>query len=415
MRRRTFIQTLGAMGVAAMARADGNRPTILLRSGWQSVNIGDIAHTPGVLRLLRDRIPEAKLILWTHSLEYGAEEMLRAAFPQLDIVHGHASEAGKPNTPELTAAFEAADFLLHGSGPSLVARRELAAWQAGTGKPWGVYGVTMQEVPENLVELLNQADFFYCRETASVKNVRDAGVTAPVDFVPDGTFALDLRDDPAAERFLAEHQVTGDFICAVPRLRYTPYHLIRKVPWSDEEIARREAVNEEFKESDHAKMREAITAWVRHTGGTVCVVPEMTYQLDIGQPLVIDPLPDDVKSHVIRRETYWLPDEAASLYARAKAVISCECHSPIIAIANGTPTFYLRQATDTIKGQMYPDVGLGDWKFELDEVEGDTIAAALVAIADDPDAAAEKVAAAQRNVWARYDATLPVVRRSVGL
>ena len=52
---------------------------------------------------------------------------------------------------------------------------------------------------------------------------------------------------------------------------------------------------------------------------------------------------------------------------RAHAVISMECHSPIIAAAQRTPFFYLRQPEDTIKGQMYYDIGLSDWVFEIDD------------------------------------------------
>ena len=39
-------------------------PRILLRSSWQVVNIGDIAHTPGVLALIEKHLPEAEVRLW---------------------------------------------------------------------------------------------------------------------------------------------------------------------------------------------------------------------------------------------------------------------------------------------------------------------------------------------------------------
>jgi hypothetical protein len=67
-------------------------------------------------------------------------------------------------------------------------------------------------------------------------------------------------------------------------------------------------------------------------------------------------------------------------YARAYAVLSFECHSPIIAAANGTPMFYLRQPEDTIKGQMYYDLGFDDWIFEIDQTEGYQIADGLMGI-----------------------------------
>ena len=41
------------------ASAQKKPPRILLRSSWQIVNIGDIAHTPGVLALIEKYLPEA--------------------------------------------------------------------------------------------------------------------------------------------------------------------------------------------------------------------------------------------------------------------------------------------------------------------------------------------------------------------
>jgi hypothetical protein len=46
------------------------------------------------------------------------------------------------------------------------------------------------------------------------------------------------------------------------------------------------SVNDKYKETDHAKMREAIIAWVRKAGNPVVVCLEMTYQIDIMDELV---------------------------------------------------------------------------------------------------------------------------------
>ncbi len=126
--------------------------------------------------------------------------------------------------------------------------------------------------------------------------------------------------------------------------------------------------------------------WVRKTGNKILVCPEMTYQLDIMDELLIDPLPEDVKPFVQKRG-YWMPDEAASIYAKAHTLLSCEYHSPIIATANGTPGFYLRQPTDTIKGQMYYDLGFNDWFFEIDQTTGQQISDRLMHVYNDYPAA----------------------------
>jgi hypothetical protein len=65
MNRRQMLQAALVSSLAASVRAaDRRAPRILLRSSWQVVNIGDVAHTPGVLALLEKHIPEAEVILW---------------------------------------------------------------------------------------------------------------------------------------------------------------------------------------------------------------------------------------------------------------------------------------------------------------------------------------------------------------
>ena len=66
MKRRHFLsQTSAALGLSSLSAevsAVGKRaPRIVLRSSWQTVNIGDIGHTPGVLALLEKHIPEAEI------------------------------------------------------------------------------------------------------------------------------------------------------------------------------------------------------------------------------------------------------------------------------------------------------------------------------------------------------------------
>jgi hypothetical protein len=192
-----------------------------------------------------------------------------------------------------------------------------------------------------------------------------SGDVGPEDAAPPPTLAGAFRR--AAEFLRANGLRAGRFIACVPRLRYTPYHRMRKTNWIDAEIRRREEANARYMDSDHARLRAAISWWVRQTGNRVLLCPEMTYQLDLLAPLLYGPLPDDVKRSVVRREQYWLPDEAASVDARTAAVLSFECHSPILAAANGTPGLYLRQPEDGIKGRMSSDLGLEDWCLRVDE------------------------------------------------
>src|SRR4051812_27202593 len=249
MNRRDFLRSTlaGAVLVGPALAAAPRPPRIVLRSSWQTVNIGDIGHSPGVLALLEKYIPEAEVTLWPMDVRNGVEEMLRRRFPRLRLVR------------DKEAAYEC-DFLLHGSGPYLTAHRDVAAWKKDTGKPYGVYGITMAAAGDPGLkimrnggldaptrELLNGASFVFLRDGVSLQVVKAAGVTSPIiEFGPDGAFAADVRDDATAHAFLKTHGLEeGKFICFIPNLRNAPYWKVKPGYAFDEAKHRR---NEEMKE-----------------------------------------------------------------------------------------------------------------------------------------------------------------------
>ncbi len=418
LNRRAFIHQASLLSAALLASKIGlasgkANPVILFTSGWQDVNIGDIAHTPGLIALLKKRMPQAKLILWKRSRSEKVETMLTHYYPDVRIIHGNVVD-NVPQSEEVKQAFREADFFLHGSGPLVVAADYLEAWQQQTGKPFGLFGVTIPDIYPSLKTLLSKASLIFTRETASIEVLRKAGLTGNhIAFAPDATFALTIRDDVKANAFLVANDLKPrQFICAIPRLRVTPYYKIKADSgWSDEKIRQVDELNDQWKEIDHAKLREAMITWVRQTGYKVLVCPEMTYQADLLNELLIDPLPADVKAKVVRHG-YWLPDEAASVYAQAHTVLSFECHSPIMAAVNGTPCFYLRQPQDTIKGQMYYDLGLGDWTFEIEQTTGKQIADRLMEVTNNYKAAQQNVKKALATVDSRYDKIFQLVRET---
>jgi polysaccharide pyruvyl transferase WcaK-like protein len=412
LNRREWLKKTGmlAAGLALSnlltAAASKKNPTILLVSGWQDVNIGDIAHTPGLLHVLETFLPESKIILWKKSgHNENVSEIFRKNFPRINVYYGSVNEQKEVSNPDLLKAFNECDILLHGSGPLLVGADNIASWMKYTDKPFGVFGTTLQNPNEYHQELLKKAAFIYTRETHSIGHLKKAGIEGDhVGFAPDATFFLNIRDDKKAGQFMVANKLEDKkFICVIPRLRVTPYYKFNpsNAGWSDERIKEVEALNERCKEWDHAKMREAMIAWVRETGNKVLVCPEMTYQVDIMDELLINPLPADVKPFVVKRG-YWLPDEAASVYSRAYAVLSFECHSPIIAAACGIPFFYLRQPEDTIKGQMYYDLNFDDWVFEIEETEGKQIAARLREIWNNYPAAEAKIKSGMNRIHQIY-------------
>lgn len=408
MNRRTYLGTTLAAALSPRIMAAGGRPPrrVLLRSSWQTVNIGDIAHTPGVLALLEKHLPDVEVRLWPVSVADGVEEMLRRRFPKVAIV----KTAG-----ELKTAFAECEFLLHGSGPSFVAQKDVGRWVKETGKPFGVYGITFGTMSGRFDDgtraLLSQAAFVFFRDSVSLHFAKEQGVTCPVmEFGPDGAFATDLRNDAAAEAFLRTHGLQqGKFLCCLSRFRHTPYWKIKKGYAFD---PGKQARNDEMKEHDHAPLRAAISAVVRETPMKVLLCPEDASQMEIGKAMLYDKLPGDAKAKVVWRDKYWLTDEALSTYVRSAGLFGSEMHSPIMCIGNGVPAIVCRWAEQTSKGYMWRDIGLGDWLFDFDqEREIVRLVPTVLAMAKDPDTAQAKVAKASEFVQRRQRETMAVLGR----
>lgn len=409
--RRDFLsQSASAAILGALVPLKKKPHRILLRSSWAVVNIGDIAHTPGVLALLEKYLPEAEVRLWASpdfSEEVAAMEQKR--FPKLRIVKGTLDATGKASNPELQDAVTWCDFLLHGSGPSLVGVKDVAAFIQHPGKPFGVYGITHGSFsPGGENEVLNQAKFVFFRDSVSLKLAQTEGIKAPLlDFAPDGAFACDLRNDAQATAFLRANQLEeGKFMCCIPRLRYTPYWKVRNIPINHERAARSAAMAEH----DHAPLRAAITAVVRETKLKVLLCPEDMTQMEVGKQWVLDKLPADVREQVVWREKFWLTDEALSVYVRSVGMFGLEMHSPIMYVGNGLPAIVGRFAEQTSKGFMWRDIGLGDWLFDFDqEADIARYVPAVLAMAKNPAAAKAKAAKARKFVEQRQRATMQVL------
>lgn len=412
---------------AAFASAP-RRPQILLRSSWQSVNIGDVGHTPGALSLLGKHFPEAEITLWPGRLGHGSRDLLTRNYPELKIVEGSLDKDNKPTTPALAQAWANADLYLSGSGSGFPASNHAVAFAKATGKPVGVFGVSTDPIsgfgggrepeggtlaelrdralklppshlPADLRYVIDRAAFFFCRDTISRDYLKAQQVkTSVLEFGPDAQLGMHIRDDAKGYSYLRANRLEDKkFICVVPRLRYTPYYRIDgRARVADDDI--KDAINARTTQQDHAKLRDLIIAYVKATNNKVLAVPEMTYQIELAKEQLIDPLPPEIRNNVVWRDTFWLPDEAASVYSKAQAVISIECHSPLIAYRSGTPAFYLRQPTDTCKGQMYRDFGASDWFFEIDETSGAQLWSRLDPLVRNPGRAAATVRAIMAKV-----------------
>ncbi|PRB09328.1 polysaccharide pyruvyl transferase family protein [Microbacterium sp. MYb62] len=402
-------------------------PTILLRSSWQTVNIGDVAHSPGALRALSRYAPGSRLILWPIHLDERERSMFARAFPEVEIVHGELLPDGTATTPELTAAIEAADVLVHGSAPSLVRAEDMISWAQATGKPYGFFGVSLDPLNpvftgtldelETMVrslgrgvldaqdlEALDGAAFIYCRDSITELFLRTLDLRSPVvEFGPDATFAFDVTDEESAAEIKRTHGLhDGEYLCVVPRVRWTPYFEMRGERPTVQDI-RRTAYNALWVDHDLGVLAATIVDYVRRTGHQVLVVPEMAYAVGLAEAHFGDALPSDVRPYVQVLPRFWSAPEALTVYRDAEAVVSIECHSPLMAISQNTPAVYVRQPTDTVKGRMYDDVGAAGGSVEI----SDGPLAALTAlrrILDDPSGARAKTAATRERAQERLRA-----------
>lgn len=426
MKRRHFLSSAAATLAAASLVTSGayrrvhgaqhKAPKILLRSSWQVVNIGDIAHTPGVLALLEQHIPDAEVTLWASAdLSDPVAAMEHRRFPKLKIVKGSIGKNGRASNDDLQQAIEGADFLLHGSGPSLVAAKDVAAFVEHTKKPFGVYGITHGSfLSGDDKQLLGQAKFVFFRDSVSLDKAIADSVACPIlQFAPDGAFACDLRDEDRAKQFVAAQGLEpGQFLCCLSRLRYTPYWSIPGSKRAFDE--KRHERNEEMKDHDHRPLRQAIIDVVRNTSLKVLLCPEDMTQMAVGKEQLLEKLPEDVRRRVVWREGFWLTDEALSVYRMSAGLFGSEMHSPIMAVGNGVPAIVCRFEEQTSKGIMWRDIGLGDWLYNLDEeVECARVPEAVLSMAQDLTQAKQKTEAARQFVMRRQRETMEIVRREL--
>lgn len=401
--RRSFLSALTAALGGSIYATDGKPKTILLQSAWDTINIGDIGHTPGTLRVIAEHLPGVKVVLWAMKMEERISVMLKARFPKVEILQGNLFKDGE-NDRRLQEAVKTCDLFVRNSGMG----QDLTFMQfcAKHGRPYGLFGQsyfpTMVEGhgAAERIELLNKAAFIYTREKKTLNILKNAGVKTPVlEFGPDGCFGIDVRDD---KRGLATMTKLGledrKFITVQVRTNTPKYpgvddprpeklNPLYPTPKQTEDDARRSA-----------KYRDLITRWVQKTGGKVLIAPETIKEMGHNKRLIYDPLPSEIQKHVVNLEYFWNADEAASIFARAHTVVCHEPHSPIIALANGTPIIHTYSEFHSPKCWMFQDIGLSDWLLEMDETPVEKIAETLFEIEADYSGAQAKVRAAMALV-----------------
>nr|MDQ3625182.1 polysaccharide pyruvyl transferase family protein [Verrucomicrobiota bacterium] len=377
-----------------------------------------IGHTPGTLRVLEQHLPEVKVVLWAMNLDERVTAMLRARFPKLEIVQGSLVKDSAGNE-KLHAAIRSCDLFIRNSG--MGQDTSFMQFCQKNGKPYGLFGQSyfpdMVEGPgaEARIAMLNGASFIYTRETKTLGILKGAGVKTPVlEFGPDGCFGIDVRHDA---RGLAAMQKLGleerKFITLQLRT-HTPSH-----PGVDDKRPQKlnplhptpQMIADDERRA--AKYCDLITRWVKNTGHKVLIAPEVKKEMEHNKRFIYDRLPAEIQQHVVNLETFWNADEAASIFARAHTVVCHEPHSPIIALANGTPIIHTYSEFHSPKCWMFKDIGLPEWLLEMDETPVEKMAETLFAIDADYAGAQAKVKKAMAYVHECFGRSMQTVKNIV--
>lgn len=415
--RRRFLTALGATAIALNTRVYAAEPkskSILLQSAWDTVNIGDIGHTPGTLRVLEEHLPDANVILWAAKIDDRVEKMLRTRFPQVEIVKGSLrsdNESGK----RVRDAIDRSDLFLRNSG--MGQSTDYMEYCQEIKKAYGLYGQSyfrnMVNGPgaEKRIALLNGASFIYCRESRTLDILKEANVQPPVlDFGPDGCFGIDVRDE---DRGLATMKKLGleerKFITLQLRTHTPKYPGVddRRTPKLNPLNPTPEMIADDERRAEI--YRKLIALWVEKTGHKVLISPEVEKEMVHNKRFIYDRLPDNLKKHVVNLKYFWNADEAASVFARAHTVVCHEPHSPIIALANGTPIIHTFSEFHSPKCWMFEDIGLAEWLPEFDSTPAEKMAEILFEIDDDYPAALDKVKKAMAFVHRKQAEGMKVI------
>jgi polysaccharide pyruvyl transferase WcaK-like protein len=414
--RRTFLKNSGlALGAAALpapALTTKLQKTVLLHCGWATKNIGDIGHTPGTLRFLEQYLPEAKVILWAANTNEAVDAMLMKRFPKLEIVKGSLTQKDGAVQDAVTRS----DFFLR--GPGMGQPTDFMVYCGKVGKPWGLQAqsyfpdMVTGKGAEERIALLNKAAFIYCRDSKTLKLLQDTGVKPPVlEWAPDGCFGIDVRDEEKALARMKKHGLEDKKFITIQLRTHSPsspgvddkrpqkLNPLHPTPENIADDTRRAKVYQDL-----------IAMWVKETGLKVVIAPEVNKEMQYIKQFVYDPLPDDLKKYVVNFDEFWNVDEACSFYARAHTVICHEPHTPIMALAMGTPMMHTFSEFHSPKCWMFKDIGLEEWAPEFDATPATKMFEILMGIHKDYPAAQAKVKKAMAYVEERAQSQMKVLK-----
>lgn len=417
------------MNKALIASKLKTKRSIVLRTGWATKNVGDVGHTPGTLRLLYEHFPDARIIVWSNSLNNAITTMLRHRFPNVHIVSGHLYDKEQDCPQGLAKSLDSCDLFLYNSGMLMnyglfnfdwngPIYNLMPLWRCiERGIPFGIYGQSFDRFAYPSMSLfrpvLDQASFILTRETESARYLRQNGFACPViEFGPDGCFGIDTRDDATADAWLANHGLKhGQFLIvnirtntAVSDDSDSPLNPVKTTP-------EQQAENNRWMHT----CATVIKRWVCETGLPVLVAPEAEKEIAAAEVHLRPLIPNGILRHVVIRDTWWNVDEALSTFTRARIAFGIEPHTLIMAMTGEIPIVHARPLRHGRKGWMFRDLGLGENLFDIDSIPAETIAARIVALHRDYHTARSAAATAWQEVRRLQKCTLNVIEQALAL
>ncbi|MBV7334086.1 polysaccharide pyruvyl transferase family protein [Chloroflexi bacterium TSY] len=410
------------------------RPTILVHSGWNRYNFGDVAHTPGLLHLLEKYIPEAEVWLWMARYPEWLAGYILERFPNTHVFHGQFGGIHGAIDQTITEAYERADLFIYNSGPIFNYGHEIVSEQIKTegwrGFDWNatmepaakLYYAKHMHVPFGIFaqsfiyfappadifipEILSQATFLTTRETDSLTYLQQLGVHAPdMDFTPDAAWAFDLKDDERVVPWLDSLGLNErEFLVATTR----------NAP---------AGVDTEF---DKAKQTtffaQVLTDWIEQTGLPVLLIPETVGSIQLNREYILEASPPHLRSHIILdnslwmpEESFWTPDQALSVLSRARAYLNVDHHGVLMALAAGTPCVHPHQPQAGRKSNALRDIGLNNWLFALYDVDPRVVSQTLLQIHQEYDLARQQVEEAVKVVQQAHKKRMMAIRNLLEL
>ncbi|AQQ69906.1 polysaccharide pyruvyl transferase CsaB [Limihaloglobus sulfuriphilus] len=398
-----------------------NDRNIMIGYLWGSTNIGDAAIAPGLLELLGKNLPKYSTSALCYSFKDPQKDdklawQINRLYPDCNVINGDAFKAAhafalerlkaghggilpekerldtdyifdtfaadcidyiRENDSDVYREFSRTDLFIYNSGcvlaygpgtlggtdfwdyclyrslPLLLARK--------LGVPYGIYSHTFDDFIGEpgytyFKNLLEDAEFVFCRDSDSLRYLLSAGIRAKnLSFVPDSTFSSPWKDPEWAVDFMNENSLEDNEFMAVV--------IFTRQPTSN---SGRPIVSQQRVDEHMRKVREIIRHWVKTTGMKVVLCPEVLREMQPAKELIYDKLDPETKSKTVRMDTFWTHDQAKSLFASARLVVSMELHSLLLALPESTPVIHIPFKEAGRKSFFIADAGLGEYLLDID-------------------------------------------------